>query len=97
MGSQRPTPIPEYQVSDLAMNFVDLPEVKLPETGQVFGHAMVIVCGLILEVPRCKQGSDWKQPVRSLLNLCTFLMRLPTEMMCDNASILNGDSNLFAN
>ena len=83
-------PIPEYPFSSLAIDFVDLPTVKV--RGQVYDIILVIVCrltGYILPIPCLKKGLDSEKVAELFLGRCVFFMGLPKEILSDNAPIIN--------
>ena len=97
--SCKPFPVPTFPFSLVAIDFVDLPEVrnKSTKTKILANYAMVIVCqltGYVMAIPCCKEGLMSRKAAELFLHRCGFSMRLPRKIQADNQSII---SSTFSN
>ena len=92
--SCKPFPLPSFPSSSVAIDFVELPEVRkqLTKTQISADYAMVIVClltGYVMAIPCCMKGLTSRKAAELLLHRCGFFMGLPREIQADNQSIIS--------
>ena len=93
----RPFPVPSFPFSSVAIDFVDLPEVRnqSTQTKILANYAMVIVCwltGYVMAIPFCKEGLISRKAAELFLQRCGFFMGLPREIQAHNQSIISSTS-----
>ena len=96
--SCKPFPVPSFPFSSVAIDLVDLPEVRKQstKTENLANYAMVIVCrltGYVMAIPCCKEGLTSRMAAELFLHRCGFFMSLPRDIQADNQSIIS--STLF--
>ena len=87
-------PIPGEIFASLAVDFVDLPLVKME--AEDFDCAMVIVCrlsGYVMAIPCLKKGLTAKQAAWLFWRNCVHIMGLPVEIFSDKDHLIQ--SNFF--
>ena len=87
-------PIPSFPLSSVAIDFVDLAEVRNQSTKtKIFAnYAMVIVCrltGYVMAIPCCKEGLASCKAAELFLPRCGFFVGLPREIEAGNQSIIS--------
>ena len=87
-------PVPSFPFSSVAVDFVDLPEVRNQSTKTeiLANYAMVRVCwltGYVMAIPCCKEGLTCRKAAELFLHRCGFFMGLPQEIQADNQSIIS--------
>ena len=87
-------PVPSFPFSSVAIDFVDLPEVRNQSTKTeiLASYAMIIVCGLtgyVMAIRCCKVGLTSRKAARLFLHRCGFFMGLPREIQAHNQSIIS--------
>ena len=85
-------PIPDEPFSSLVLEVLDLKSVDVNSVQ--YDCCMVVVyrlTGYVLAIPCAKAGLDGRQAAECFLRRRVFLLGLPQEFLCDNASILNSD------
>ena len=84
--SCKPFPVPSFPFSSVAIDFVDLPEVRNQSTMIVIlaKYAMVIVTGYVMAIPCCKEELTSCKAAELSLHRCGFFMGLPREIQADN-------------
>ena len=92
--SCEPFLVPSFHFSPVAIDFVDLPEVRnqSSKTKIWANHAMVIVCrltGYVMAIPCCKERLTSRKAAELFLHRCGFLMGLPREIKANNQSIIS--------
>ena len=92
--SCKPFPVPSFPFSSVAIDYVDLPEVRNQSTKTeiLANYAMVIVCRLtryVLAIPCCKEGLTMRKAAELFLHRCGCFMGLPREIRADNPSIIS--------
>ena len=75
-------PVRSFLFSSVALDFVDLPEVRnqSAKTKTLANYALVIVCpltGYVLAIPCCKEGLTSRKAAELLLRRCAFFISLP--------------------
>ena len=90
--SCKPFRVPSFPFSSVAIDFVDLPEVRNPsaKTEILANYAMLIVCrltGYVMAIPCCKEGLTSRKAAELFLHRRRFFMGLPREIPADNQSI----------
>ena len=90
--SCKPFPVPSFPFSSVAIDFVDLPEVRNQSTKSemLANYVMVIVCrltGYVMALPCCKEGLTSRKAAELFLHRCGLFMGLPREIQADNQSI----------
>ena len=87
-------PVPGEVFASLAIDFVDLPLVKME--AEDFDCAMVIVCrlsGYIMAIPCLKKGLTAKQAALLFWRNCVHIMGLPVKIFSDKDHLIQ--SNFF--
>ena len=91
--SCKPFPVPPFSFSSVAIDLVDLPEVRdqSTKTEVLANYAMVIVCrltGNVMAIPCCKEELTSRKAADLFLHRCRFFMGLSREIQADNQSII---------
>ena len=92
--SCKPFPVPPVPLSSVAIDVMDLPEIRnqSTKTESLANYAMVIVCrltGYVKAIPCCKKGLTSCKAAELFLHRCGFFMGLPREIQGDNQSIIS--------
>ena len=92
--SCKPFAIPSFSFSSVAIDFLDLPEVRnqSTKTNILANYANVIVCrlkGCVMVIPYCKERLTSCKAAELFLHRCGFFMGLPKEIQADNQSIIS--------
>ena len=92
--SCKPFPVPSFPFSSVAIDFVNLPEVRNQSTKTeiLSNYAMVIVCrltGYVMAIPCCKEGLSSCKAAELFLHRCEFFMGLSREIQADNQSSIS--------
>ena len=88
------SPVPSFPFSSVAIDFMDLPEVRnqSTKTEVLTNYAMVINCrltGYVMAIPCCKEGLTSHKAAELFLHRCAVFMGLPREIQANNQSILS--------
>ena len=92
--SCKPFPVPSFPFSSVAIDYVDLPEIRNQSTKTeiMANYAMVILCrltGYVMAIPCCKEGLTSGKAAELFLHRCGFFIGLRREIQADNESIIS--------
>ena len=92
--SCKPFPVPIFPFSSVAIDFMDLPEVRNQSTKtEIYAnYGMVIVCrltGYVMAIPCCKGGLTSSKAADRVLHRCRIFMGLPREVQAGKQLIIS--------